>query len=93
MAEKKRATKTTTATPDLGPFTELMAEQLAGAEALWAELGRYHDKGFEQADAVLDEMARLTRSSMEHTKQVTEHWMKLALESSQKARSWLADAA
>ena len=65
-------------------FTQPMHDQIARAQAFYTEAEKLRAQAVQQAQANVDELARLTKESMNYANQLAVAWQSLAMKSLKK---------
>ena len=66
-------------------FTQSMHDQVARTQAFYAEAEKLRLMAMERAQSNVDELARLTKESINYANQLATAWQNLAMESFRKA--------
>ncbi|MCA9704302.1 MAG: hypothetical protein KDK70_00435 [Myxococcales bacterium] len=73
-------------------WSELWQEQLGRFESLHARTAELQQQGAERTAEVIDEMARLTKASMEHFQHVGAEYQRVTLEAWRRGAALLTSA-
>ena len=71
-------------------WKKMMDEQLARMELAYGELARMQEQGLEQSRHAIDEMAKLSKDSINYFGQLNAEWRKLTIEAAKKAASFMS---
>jgi hypothetical protein len=74
-------------------FKKMVDEQFTRMENMYAEYGRYEKQGIEQANATIDELARLMKDSVDYSRQLSAEWRKMAKDATKRAAEMWSAAA
>ncbi len=66
-------------------WKKLVDDQVARTELAYAEVARIQEQVFAQNKLAIDEMAKLTKSSVDYLAELTNEWRKLTIEATKKA--------
>ena len=66
-------------------FAQSMHDQVARAQAFYVEAEKLRVQAMERAQANVDELARLTKESLNYANQLATAWQNLAMDSFRKA--------
>jgi hypothetical protein len=72
-----------------GAWQKMLGDHLARVELATAELGRVQEQALEQNRLAIDEMAKLSRESVNYFGQLSAEWRKLTLDATRKAAELL----
>jgi hypothetical protein len=67
-----------------------MDEQLARVELMYGEMARMQEQSLEQTRHAVDEMAKLTKDSINYFGQLQAEWRKLTLDAAKKSADFLS---
>ena len=67
------------------PFAKVADDNLARFEGYFEEFSKMQDKGFEQAQAAIDETATLMKEQVAYQARLTSEFQRIALESARQA--------
>jgi hypothetical protein len=66
-------------------WKKMMDDQLVRMELAFGEAARMQEQGLEQSRAAVDEMAKLTKDSINYFGQLQREWQKLTLDAAKKS--------
>lgn len=66
-------------------WKKMMDDQLVRMELAFGEAARMQEQGLEQSRAAVDEMAKLTKDSINYFGQLQKEWQKLTLDAAKKS--------
>lgn len=72
-----------------GAWKKMMDEQIARMEAMYGEMARMQEQTLEQSKKAVDDMAKLTKDSINYFGQLSAEWRKLSLEATKKAADFM----
>jgi hypothetical protein len=70
-------------------WKKMMDEQLARMELAYGEVARLQEQSLEQTRHAVEEMAKLTKDSINYYGQLTAEWRKLSLEAAKKSADFV----
>jgi hypothetical protein len=77
-------TKTSQVRETQAMWKKAVDDQIARAELAYAEMGRLQEQALTQQRQAIDEMAKLTKESVDYFAQLSAEWRKLTLDAARK---------
>jgi hypothetical protein len=77
-------TKTSQVRETQAAWKKAVDDQIARAELAYAEMGRLQEQALTQQRQAIDEMAKLTKESVDYFAQLSAEWRKLTLDAARK---------
>jgi hypothetical protein len=71
-------------------WKKMVDEQIARTELMYGEVARLQEQGLEQTRHAVDEMAKLTKDSLNYFAQLSAEWRKLTLDAAKKSADFLS---
>jgi hypothetical protein len=65
-------------------WKKMVDEQIARTELMYGEVARLQEQGLEQTRHAVDEMAKLTKDSVNYFAQLSAEWRKLTIDAAKK---------
>lgn len=78
-------TKTSQVRDVQNAWKKMMDDQVARMELAYGEMARMQEQGLEQTRAAVDEMAKLTKDSINYVAQLQAEWRKQSLDAAKKS--------
>jgi hypothetical protein len=73
-------------------WKKMMGDHVARMEQVYAETARLQEQGLEQGRHAIDEMAKLSRDSIQYAADLSAEWRKLTIEATKKtAELWAVE--
>ena len=71
-------------------WKKMVDEQIARTELMYGEVARLQEQNLEQSRHAVDEMAKLTKDSLNYFAQLSAEWRKLTLDAAKKSADFLS---
>ncbi len=83
--------KTSQAQQMSNDWQSMMDQQVERINAFYTDLGEVESKSAEQASKNIDEMARLTKASLDYALQLSAEWRRVSLEATRRNMELMAN--
>lgn len=71
-------------------WKKMMGEHVARVEQAFAQTARFQEQGLEQGRHAIDELAKLSKDSIQYYAQLSAEWQKLAIEATKRTAELFA---